>query len=114
MVTAGLRGRAAARYGEPCAHAPSPSLSGGVRSRLSGRLLRGCGPKVKTALDVTANVRHTAAMNREIRMTVRLTPEDHARLVAAARSVDRSVSSFVRIHLMEATEKTLAEASPST
>lgn len=50
---------------------------------------------------------------KEIRMTVRLTPEDHARLVTAARSVDRSVSSFVRIHLMDATEKTLAEARPS-
>lgn len=48
-------------------------------------------------------------MNKEIRMTVRWTPEDYARLMVAARRVDRSVSSFVRVHLADAIAVQLAD-----
>lgn len=49
-------------------------------------------------------------MNKEIRMTVRWTPEDYARLMVAARRVDRSVSSFVRVHLADAIAVQLADS----
>lgn len=52
-------------------------------------------------------------MNKEIRMTVRLTPAEHARITEAARLVDRSVSSYVRVHLLDAVQITLQEARPS-
>lgn len=42
-------------------------------------------------------------------MTVRWTPEDYARLMVAARRVDRSVSSFVRVHLADAIAVQLAD-----